>query len=242
MMSYHLLLSRLPEIEKKLNYSFNNKELLLSAFVHRSYYNEHRGELQEHNERLEFLGDAVLGLLISHYLFNHFPHEQEGQLSHMRSFLVDADSCSKLLQSLDLDAFILLGRGERRNKGRGRETILADLFEALIGALFLDGGVDVVRRFFFSHFEKSLLAFLIQPIRNWKAELQDYAQKKYQITPSYIVLSEKGPDHHKFFLVGAFIEKKSVGEGEGHSKKEAEIEAAKKAMERLEKGAEEWEK
>ena len=233
MKTYRQIEEQLPELEKVLGYRFKEKKMLLLAFVHRSYFNEHRYDVDENNERLEFLGDSVLGLLVSDYLYKRFPKEPEGQLSHMRSYLVDASTCSDLLQSLGLDAWILLGRGESMNMGRGRDTIMADLFEALLGAIYLDGGLGEVRRFFFSQFEEKLDLLVDKPMRNWKAEFQAWAQKTHQVTPTYCVLEEKGPDHCKLFLVGAFIEKKLLGEGKGLSKKEAEIDAAKQAIERL---------
>lgn len=233
MKTYRQLEEQISQIEGLLDYTFKDKKILLLAFVHRSYFNEHRGYIEEHNERLEFLGDSVLGLLVSDYLFNRFPKSPEGQLSHMRSYLVDASACSDLLQSLKLDEWVLLGRGESMNTGRGRDTIMADLFEALLGAIYLDGGLDVARRFFFSKIQERLDLLVDQPMRNWKAELQDWTQKMHQVTPTYRVLEEKGPDHSKCFLVGAFIGERLVGQGEGLSKKEAETEAAKQAIEGL---------
>ena len=231
MKTYRQVEEKLEEIEKVLGYTFKEKNLLLLAFVHRSYFNEHCHDVDEHNERLEFLGDTVLGLLVSDYLFRKFPKHPEGQLSHMRSYLVDAGSCSELLLSLGLDSWILLGRGESMNTGRGRDTIMSDLFEALLGAIYLDGGFGEVRQFFFAHFEEKLNQLVDTPMRNWKAELQDWAQKNHQVTPIYRVLEEKGPDHCKRFVVGAFVGKKLLGEGKGLSKKEAETEAAKQAIE-----------
>lgn len=233
MKTYRQIEEHIEEIEKVLGCTFKEKSVLLRAFVHRSYFNEHRGSVEAHNERLEFLGDSVLGLLVSDYLYKKFPEHPEGELSHMRSYLVDAASCAQLVMSLGLDEWILLGKGESMNQGKGRDSILADLFEAVLGAIYLDGGLDEARRFFFSHFEEKLDTLVLQPMRNWKAELQDWTQKMYQMAPTYEVLEEKGPDHCKLFHVGAFIGKKLLGEGMGHSKKEAETEAAKQAVERL---------
>lgn len=234
MMSLLLLQSRLQEIEARIEYVFKNKDLLVLAFTHRSYYNEHRKEVTDHNERLEFLGDSVLGLIISDYLYLLLPSYPEGQLSHLRSQLVEAGSCAQFLWRLHLSDYVLLGKGERMNEGRGRETILADLFEALIGAIYLDGGLEAARRFFFAHFEGHVKEAVEKPIRNWKAELQDYSQKKFQTTPSYRVVKETGSDHCKVFHVEALIEDKVVGEGIGSSKKEAEQAAAHVAMQLLE--------
>ena len=231
--SIELLLENCPEVEKKLKYFFKDRKLLLTAFIHRSYFNEHRGEISEHNERLEFLGDSVLGLMITDYLFRTLPSHAEGQLSHLRSHLVEAGSCAAYVHKLDLSTEILLGKGERMNDGRGRETILADFFEALIGAIYLDGGLEAAKQFFFDHFEEEVKAALKEPLRNWKAELQDYSQKKHQRPPIYKVMQETGPDHSKVFVVAALIEEKEIGQGSGSSKKEAEQAAASDALSKL---------
>lgn len=229
----HLLLQRCVDIEKKLGYVFKNKHQLLMAFVHRSFFNEHRDLVPEHNERLEFLGDSVFGLLISDYLYTHLPSHAEGDLSHMRAHLVEAASCVFYVQKLGIEEYVLLGKGERMNGGKGRETILADLFEALVGAIYLDGGMEEVKSFFFAHFKEDVEHALNQPLRNWKAELQDYAQKKYQRPPMYRVAKESGPDHSKIFQVVAFIGDQEVGQGAGSSKKQAEQLAAQDALTKL---------
>lgn len=227
------LLAKAPAIEEKLKYSFVNKQLLVLSFVHRSFFNEHRDLAPQHNERLEFLGDSVLGLIISDYLYAHLPTESEGYLSHLRSHIVEAGSCAQLLGQLDIGQYVLLGKGERMNDGRGRETILADLFEALIGAIYLDGGMESAKAFFFSHFSEKIEEHLKKPLRNWKAELQDYSQKKHQKPPVYKILKESGPDHSKIFHVTACIDEVDVGEGAGSSKKEAEQAAAEDALKKL---------
>ena len=229
------LMAHLSSIESKLGYSFQNKKLLIQAFIHRSYFNEHRSEVGEHNERLEFLGDSVLGLLISDHLYHHLPMQAEGVLSRLRAHLVEASSCVKFLQKLDISSFVLLGKGEKMNEGRGRETILADLFEAIIGAIYLDGGITQVHKFFWTHFESMIHTILAHPARNWKAELQDYSQKKYQKPPVYKVLREEGPDHSKSFVIEVSVGDREAGQGVGASKKEAEQAAAKSALEQLEK-------
>jgi ribonuclease-3 len=233
MNSIEELLDKSPVIEEKLKYSFLDRQLLVLPFVHRSFFNEHRDLVEQHNERLEFLGDSVLGLIISDYLYAHLPSEPEGYLSHLRSHIVEAGSCAQLLSQLDIAQYVLLGRGERMNDGRGRETILADLFEALIGAIYLDGGIDAAKHFFFSHFTASLEEHLKKPLRNWKAELQDYSQKKHQKPPIYKILKESGPDHSKIFHVIACIDELDIGEGAGSSKKEAEQAAAEDALKKL---------
>lgn len=227
------LLARVPLIEERLNYTFANKYLLSLAFVHRSFFNENKTLIGENNERLEFLGDSVLGLLISDYLYHHFPEEAEGQLSHLRSHLVEASSCSAFLSQLGVSHYILLGKGEKLNDGRGRETILADLFEALIGAIYLDGGIDAVRRFFLDHYALNVIAHLKRPLRNFKAQLQDYSQKKHQRPPAYRIVKEIGPDHSKTFQIVVTVGDVDVGEGVGSSKKEAEQIAAESALKKL---------
>jgi ribonuclease III len=233
MNSMETLIRRSSEIETRLGYTFKDKQLLALAFIHRSFFNEHRDLTSEHNERLEFLGDTVLGLLISEYLYIHLPSHEEGDLSHLRSHLVEAGCCTALVQKLGMGDFLLLGKGERRSDGRGRETILADLFEALIGAIYLDGGFEEVKHFFFTHFREDIEKALQTPTRNWKAELQNYSQKKYQKPPIYRVLKETGPDHSKVFHVSALIDEKEMGEGLGSSKKEAEQAAAENALLKL---------
>ncbi|CAM0116864.1 ribonuclease III [Rhabdochlamydiaceae symbiont of Dictyostelium giganteum] len=220
------LMAHISTIEEQIGYVFQDKKLLEKAFIHRSYFNEHREKVSEHNERLEFLGDSVLGLIISGYLYQYLPEQAEGELSRLRAHLVEASCCVKFLHKLGVASFIQLGKGERMNEGRGRETILADLFEALIGAIYLDGGINEARRVFLTSFEKDIQEILAHPVRNWKAELQDYSQKKYQKPPCYKVLREEGPDHSKLFVVGAYLDELEVGQGSGSSKKEAEQAAA----------------
>lgn len=233
MHSLETILKLAPEIERKLGYRFQDKNLMALAFVHRSYINENRS-ITEHNERLEFLGDSILNLLISDYLFRYLPNTPEGDLSYLRSRLVEASSCVTYVQKLDVTGYLLLGKGERMNDGRGRDSILADLFEALIGAIYLDGGIESAKKFLFKNFSSDIDAILKTPIRNFKADLQDLSQKKYKETPQYHVLSEEGPDHSKKFLVSVVILEKEWGRGEGNSKKEAQQKAAEDALLKLE--------
>lgn len=188
------------KIEKKIHYTFENKSHLALAFVHRSFVNENR-DAKEHNERLEFLGDSILGLIIADYLYRYLPNTPEGELSYLRSRLVEASSCVTYVQMLDVEKYLLLGKGERMNDGRGRDSILADLFEAIIGAIFIDGGIEAAQSFIFYNFSKIIDSILKTPLTNWKAKLQDYCQKKYHQTPVYKVMSERGPDHSKIFSI-----------------------------------------
>ncbi|MEI6242386.1 MAG: ribonuclease III, partial [Chlamydiota bacterium] len=187
-------------IEKRLGYTFKNKELLFQAFIHRSFVNENKQNFPSHNERLEFLGDSVLGLLVAEYLFEKHPDLPEGKLSYLRSFLVDAKTCALFLQKLELDSFLLLGKGERYGEGRGKETIFADAFEAVMGALYLDGGFEAVKKSFQFSLQTIVESLLQSPFHNYKAELQELLQKKYQKIPVYKVLTEEGPEHHKRFV------------------------------------------
>ncbi|MBJ7449376.1 MAG: ribonuclease III [Parachlamydiales bacterium] len=227
------LLNNAKTIEKQIGYTFHEKNLLSLSFLHRSFVNENRSITEDHNERLEFLGDSILGLMVADYLYRSRPTLSEGELSRLRSRLVESSSCYSYMQKLEVSSFLLLGKGEKMNDGRGRESILADLFEALIGAIYLDGGLDAVKKFFFENFAEVIEDILADPQRNWKAELQDWAQKKYQLTPTYVVKSEEGPDHSKLFCISVFIAEDEVGTGNGSSKKEAQQNAAEDALSRL---------
>lgn len=231
-------MGNVEEIEKRLGYVFKNKELIALAFTHRSYFNEHRERTAGHNERVEFLGDSVLGLIVSSYLYEHLPDHPEGHLSHLKAYLVGADMCITYMQKWGVEEFLLLGRGESANIGRGRERIVADLFESLMGAIYLDGGLECAKDCFLNSFSSFLDQEVAEPMRNWKADLQDYSQKKFQKPPAYEVLKEEGPAHDKVFLVAALIDGVEVGKGEGASKKEAEQEAAKDALKNIESEAE----
>lgn len=226
------LQKHISDIEKKLGYAFQDSSLLVLAFIHRSYINENR-TVTEHNERLEFLGDAVLGILISDYLYRHLPSTSEGELSYLRSRLVEAVSCVQYVQTLKISSHILLGKGERMNDGRGRDSILADLFEAVMGAIYLDGGLEAAKDFLFNNFTSQIEETLKTPLRNWKALLQDYCQKQYQQTPFYQVIEATGPDHSKIFEISVLINEQELGRGRGASKKEAQQAAAADALSHL---------
>ncbi len=224
------LFSEVSAIEEKLGTVFENRELLVQSLIHRSYVNEYReGELQ-HNERLEFLGDSVLGLIVADYLYHRLPAYPEGQLSQLRSKLVDANSCAAYLQKLSLNRHILLGKGEIMAEGREKPSILADVFEALLGAIYLDGGLGVAKSFLIFHFEAEFEAAIGSPSRNYKAELQDLSQKEFQKIPLYKVVEESGPPHAKLFHVMVYLNEKEAGVGIGTSKKEAEQRAAFDAL------------
>lgn len=225
---------RIPDfhhLEQKLGLSFRNIDLLKQAFTHRSFINENPSWSLFHNERLEFLGDAVLELIVTNYLYNQFPKTPEGELTSYRAALVNSQTLSKIAKRLNFDNFILLSRGETKETGRGRQYILANTFEALIGAIYLDQGFGAASNFV----KKFLLPELPKIIetrayKDPKSLFQERAQEKVGITPSYKVLYEWGPDHAKHFIVGVYLEDEFVAQGEGNSKQEAEIEAAKEGL------------
>ena len=218
--------------EEKIGYVFKSKALLRQAFTHRSYLNENRVPGMEHNERLEFLGDAVLELAVTEFLFTKYPERPEGDLTSFRAALVNTTSISGAATMLGMNEYLLLSRGEAKDTGRARQIILANAFEALIGALYLDQGYEAARDFIagqlFHKTEKIVEA------RRWqdaKSRLQEMAQDKEGLTPSYSSLSESGPDHDKHFVIGVFLGEKRLATGEGKSKQAAEQEAARKALE-----------
>lgn len=232
MMTFDSLEHNAADIEARLGYIFKDRAFLFLAFIHRSYVNENRS-ITIHNERLEFLGDSVLGLIVAEHLYRVLPETPEGDLSYLRSRLVEASSCVTYVQKLNVGSFLLLGKGERMNDGRGRESILADLFEAIVGAIYLDGGLESARSFLFQNFSNEFDSILHRPIRNWKAVLQDYCQKKYQQTPEYKLEEASGPDHSKIFKISVLIKSDHLGYGEGSSKKEAQQAAASDALAKL---------
>lgn len=227
------LKNRLCEIEERLGYTFEEKEYLIKAFVHRSFLNECSDESQEHNERLEFLGDSVLSLIVAEYLFELFPDWPEGDLSPMRARLVDAKSCACYLDKLNVEEFLLLGKGQKLSLERARASIFADLFEAILGAIYLDSHYERSREFFFTQFKENIESILSEPDQNYKALLQKHVQQLEQITPLYRIKSEEGPDHAKCFIIEVFIKEEKFGEGEGASKKQAQQKAAQNACEKL---------
>lgn len=221
--------SQLHTIQERLNYKFHHPHLLQLAFIHRSFVNEHR-DVVEHNERIEFLGDAVLGLIVSEYLYTSLPTTPEGELSTIRSRLVEASACCAYLEQLGIAGFLLLGRGEKIQDGRGRVSILADLFEAILGAIYLDGGVESAREFFLERFAAKIQQVLEAPRTNPRGALQDYCQKWYQALPSYELLHATGPDHEKKFEIAVLLQGREIGRGVGTSKKEAQQRAAENAL------------
>jgi len=219
-------------LEKKLGIEFKNKDLLIQAFVHRSYLNENPDFRLEHNERLEFLGDAVLELAVTKYLFQKYSKKPEGELTNWRAALVNAKMLSKVAKSLGFNDFLLLSRGESKELGKARQYILANTFEALIGAIYLDQEFERVEKFIKKYLIKELPHIITAGLfRDTKSHFQEEAQERARITPIYKVLEEWGPDHAKHFTIGVFLEKELVAKGGGSSKQEAEEAAAKNALE-----------
>lgn len=210
---------------------FKEPKLLHTAFTHRSYVNEHRGEYVEHNERLEFLGDAVLELVVTRFLFEKYPTKTEGDLTAYRAALVNTNTIGEAATKLNMNECLFLSRGEAKDTGRARQYILADTFEAVIGAIYLDQGYDAASEFIAKHIFP--LVDEVVAKRLWqdsKSLFQEKAQEHVSITPSYAIVNEVGPDHDKQFTVGAFLGTEEVAQGKGRSKQEAEQEAAAAAL------------
>jgi len=219
--------------EQQVGVTFNDMALLRQAFTHRSYLNEHRGESAGHNERLEFLGDAVLELISTHYLYERFPEQDEGELTAYRAALVNATTCAEVANEIGINDYLLLSRGESKDTGRARGVLLANALEALIGAIYLDQGYDAAREFINAH----LFPKIDDIVKNrlWqdaKSALQEKSQENHGVTPHYAVLKETGPDHDKQFIVGVYIQENLIADGSGKSKQEAEQSAARAALEK----------
>jgi len=224
----------LSKLEKGLGYTFQNKDLLREALTHRSYLNENPGWKLPQNERLEFLGDAVLELIVTDELFKRFPGYQEGKLTPIRAALVNYQMLATIASELSMHDYLLLSRGETKDTGKGREVILANVFEAIVGAMSLDGGYEVAKKFVLEAVLTKLDTVMKEQLfRDPKSELQEKIQAGSKTTPTYRVLSESGPDHSKVFEVGVYSGERLLGNGKGASKQEAEVEAAREALSRL---------
>ena len=218
--------------EEKFFLKFNNQDLLRQALTHRSYLNENPSSVLGHNERLEFLGDAVLELVVTEDLYQKFPEKPEGELTSLRAALVNSKMLADVAVEIDINDFLLLSRGEAKDMGRARQYILANAFEALVGAIYLDQGYDAVRNFI----DNVLIVRRLEEVfqnklyKDPKSLFQEEAQERVGITPTYNVLREWGPDHDKHFIVGVFLGKELVAEGEGPSKQAGQEEAARLAL------------
>lgn len=226
-------LDNFNKLEKDLGISFRNKDLLVQAFCHRSFINENPRFHLGHNERFEFLGDAVLELITTQYLFKNYPEKPEGDMTGWRASLVNSNILSDLARELEFEDYLLLSQGEIKEKGKSKKYILADAFEAFIGAMYLDQGYEICRQFIEKYLIKPKLPEIIEKklYKDPKSLFQERAQEIVMQTPTYQVLEETGPDHMKKFKVGVFIGEEIITDGEGSSKHEAELNAAQKALE-----------
>lgn len=218
--------------EEKIGLNFKDKKLLMQAFVHRSYLNENPGLGMEHNERLEFLGDAVLELAVTDYLYKKYPNEDEGVLTSYRAALVNANIISDIARDFGMNEYLLLSKGEAKDTGKARNYILANTFEAVLGAIYMDRGYKDAESFV----QKTILVHTDEVVRKklWKdpkSFVQEKAQEYLGVTPAYKVIGESGPDHDKHFTIGIYFGNELAAEGKGKSKQEAEQSAAQKAME-----------
>ena len=219
------------EFERKIGVIFKSDMLLRTVFTHRSYLNEHRGEKLEHNERLEFLGDAVLELATTHFLFTTFTDKNEGELTALRSALVNTNTLADTAGALGMNDYLLLSKGEAKDTGRARSFLLANTFESVVGAIYLDQGYAAAERFI-SQFLFPKIDEIIEK-KLWidaKSHFQEKAQDHMGVTPTYATLRESGPDHDKRFVVGVYLKDELVAQGEGKSKQEGEQDAARAGL------------
>lgn len=217
------------EFESKIGYTFKNKELVHEALSHSSYANESKCG-RNSNERLEFLGDSVLSIVVSEYLFTHFKHLPEGELTKIRASLVCEKALFEFSKKIDLGQHILLGKGEENSGGRERPSIVSDAFEAVIAAIFLDGGMKAAEKYVLSFIPKNLDANSSKALQDYKTMLQEIIQRNPEERVEYVLVDQIGPDHDRKFMVNVCLNSNIIGRGEGHSKKQAEQAAAKEAL------------
>lgn len=219
------------ELQKNLGVKFKNENLLKQAFVHRSYLNENPAFELKHNERLEYLGDAVLELAVTDYLFKNYPDLAEGEMTNLRAALVNSQMLAQISDRLGFNDFLYLSKGEAKEAGRGRQYILANTFEAFTGALYMDQDYEAAEKFVVNNLIPELKNIIDKKLwRDHKSLFQEAAQERVEITPKYEVLSESGPDHDKKFRIGVYLGKEFIAEGSGSSKNEAQQEAAENAL------------
>lgn len=226
-------MTSLDILQKQIGITFKNKELLDNAFVHRSYLNEHRDFEMPSNEKLEFLGDSVLSLITSVYLYKNYPDFQEGDYTEIKASIVKTSSLAQAAAALSLGDYLHLSKGEELGRGRSNSNMLADSFEALIAAIFIDQGFDKAYEFVLEHLFKDVLTQIIsaKEYHASKSKLQELLQGTYKKTPVYKILKEEGPEHDRLFTIAVFQGDKKLAEGQGRSKKEAEEQAASRALE-----------
>ncbi|MFH1826952.1 MAG: ribonuclease III [bacterium] len=229
--------NKLSTLEEKIKIIFENKDLLKTAFMHRSYLNENKKRKLESNEKLEFLGDSILSLITSSYLFQKYPEYSEGIYTDIKASLVKTSTLAQVALELSLGEYLFLSKGESKSDGRKNKNILADCFEALLGAIFLDKGFNKAYRFTLDYLIEDKIDEIIDKKLYFssKSKLQETMQRQYKITPDYKLIKESGPEHRRVFDMGIFFNGKKLGEGIGKTKKQAEEEAAKKALQRLKK-------
>ncbi|MDP8218773.1 MAG: ribonuclease III [Candidatus Theseobacter exili] len=230
-------MSMLPGLEKRLGYEFADRNLLLNAIAHKSFIHEKNGHICDNYERLEFLGDSILGFFISDFLFRKHPDYSEGKLSRVKSKLISGATLALIAGKMELGHYLLIGKGEEKTGGRRKRSLLADILESLIGAIYLDGGIDAAKKFI-EDLYNDFLGGDNGEIKadNYKTELQEFLQASYKCMPSYTIVAEEGPDHEKIFHVTVEALGTSLGNGWGKSKKEAETMAAKLAYQALVSG------
>ena len=223
----------MKDLQEKLNYTFQNHALLTNALTHSSYANENRACGMDSNERLEFLGDSVLGLTVADYLFRNYPELPEGKMTRVRAELVCEHTLHEVACALNLGNYIRLGKGEEHTGGRQRTSILADCVEAIVAAMYLDGGMEPARAFIYTYILSGLKEMPAGHNTDYKTELQELVQQENGRKLSYELVGSSGPDHRKTFTVQVSVDGKVLGKGEGHTKKEAEQTAAMYALEAL---------
>jgi ribonuclease-3 len=226
------LTTDLAPLEENLKVKFKNQDLLRQALIHRSFLNENRNCPLEHNERLEFLGDAVLELAVTEYLYQNFPNP-EGELTNLRSALVNGRMLAKTCRTLGVEDYLYLSKGEQMDTGKARNYILANTFEAIVGGIYLDQGFPACQEFILSHLVKELNSIIKKKLYiDSKTNFQEISQEKIGVTPSYQVLEESGPDHAKKFKIGVYLKEELIAIGKGSSKQQAQQAAAKEALEK----------
>lgn len=226
------MLKHIGELEKNINYKFNKPEILIKALTHSSYANENKMKITENNERLEFLGDSILSLIVSQYLYKKYPNYPEGELTKIRATVVCESSLAFAARKIELGKYLLLGKGEEATGGRDRESILADAAEALTGAIYRDSDFEMTNKVLLKEFEYDLVYSIAKGVLfiDYKTDLQEKFQRRNKANIEYRVLKEVGPDHNKMFHMDIYINEKVVGTGYGRNKKQAEQMAAKEAL------------
>jgi ribonuclease III len=228
-------MKNLSSFEKEIKIVFNNKSFLENVFIHRSFLNEHRNHHLPSNEKLEFLGDSVLSLVTTIYLYRHYPDLDEGNYTDIKASIVRTESLAEIGIKIKLGDYLCLSKGEELHEGRVNKNIIADCFEALIAAIFLDKNFETAYNFIIDFLFKDKLDYIVRNklYLSPKSRLQEYTQAKYKILPEYKIVIEKGPEHQKSFTIAVYLKHKKLGLGKGASKKEAEELAAKNALEKI---------